>query len=932
MLHRVPNPDGSFEIVDIEDADDGIFSPQGTGAPQEPAMWIGRGSPDGVAPLATASTSSTGSTGTTTSTGALAAETITHAGSGLVFNNTYGSGVTTTFRNEIVAAENYLQSQFTNNCTINCSFNLQSLNPAFSGENSFNPVVVSYATYVNALASHAISSAQKAAVASLQGLSDPSGGAGFMVPVGEARILGLAGGPAAGTADDMVVLNSAYWTASALQNNPGDAEAVIEHEVTEGGMGRIGSLGVADTDWAPMDLFRFTASGQRDFTGGQDGQATYFSVDGTSVNTGLRYHGSVSTSGQFDGEDFADWDQAGQDASARDPFGPGGPGAGDPGTLSATDLQIMNVLGWNQPSADGITLSATRTDAVQGGAALTLLANAPTITDSRSSTITSATIKVANGSGTPLSGDELFVAAVQSGTVSGVSVSWSAATGTLTLSGSASIATYQTLLSQVAYQDTGTDTSSGAHPVRTVTWSVNDGTQTLSTTSQVTVDRAPTVTVANMVETAGASTVALSSQAVYGDADGDPAAVWRIEDISSDSRSALLLNGTPIAPNSTVGYTPAQFAQITIAPVTSPHDIWVVATDGTVSSTPTHFTVMPPSPDRPPTVTVANLQETAGASPVPLSSQAVYSDPDGDPAASWRIEDVSSDGRSALLLNGTPITPNNTVAYTPAQFAQITIAQVTASHDIWVVATDGTLSSTPTHFTVSPPSGSSSLQTPPTVTVTNLQETAGAAPVALSSQATYSDPDGDPAASWRIEDVSSDGQSALLLNGTPITPNNTSAYTPAQFAQITIAQVTTSHDIWVVATDGTSSSTPTHFTVTPPSGELVFSNSSTPGAAPVVIADGGSAELVYSASPVSFIGSSGTLQLDNSAGFSGQIFRICRTGSDRSAGYRVQPANRSRLRGQRGSDGRNPDRGRRRASGQSCPARQLRGVTVRLIE
>jgi hypothetical protein len=114
-----------------------------------------------------------------------------------VFNNTYGSGVSTTFRNEIVAAENFFQSHFTNSCTINCSFDLQSLSPGVSGQNSFNAVSVSYSTFVNALASHATSADDFGAVASLQRLSDPTGGHGVELSLGEARILGLAG---AGTA------------------------------------------------------------------------------------------------------------------------------------------------------------------------------------------------------------------------------------------------------------------------------------------------------------------------------------------------------------------------------------------------------------------------------------------------------------------------------------------------------------------------------------------------------------------------------------------------------------------------------------------------------------------------------------------------------------------------------------------------------------
>jgi hypothetical protein len=91
-------------------------------------------------------------------------ETITHAGSGLGFVNTYGAGVSATFRTEIIAAENYFQSHFTNACTINCSFDLQQLNPSFSGQNSFSPITVSYAALCAALTSHATSPDDVAAV------------------------------------------------------------------------------------------------------------------------------------------------------------------------------------------------------------------------------------------------------------------------------------------------------------------------------------------------------------------------------------------------------------------------------------------------------------------------------------------------------------------------------------------------------------------------------------------------------------------------------------------------------------------------------------------------------------------------------------------------------------------------------------------------
>jgi hypothetical protein len=282
----------------------------------------------------------------------MSSQTVTYGGSGLIFVNTYGSGVTAAFQNEIVAAENYFQAHYSSSCTVNCTFNLQQLNPNFSAENFSNdPVFVSYSALRSALASHATSPDQLAAAAALATLADPSNGGTFEVPIGEARILGLAG--AGSGTDDTVILNSDYWTAQTLQSSPGDAIGVIEHEVSELAMGRIG--GASFDGWGPVDLFRFTASGQRDFTGGEDGQPTYFSPNGSNVYTGLQYHNPINAQGQDDGFDWADWDQVGADAHATDPFGPGGPGAGDPGRLSITDLRLMNVLGWHRrlgPEAD----------------------------------------------------------------------------------------------------------------------------------------------------------------------------------------------------------------------------------------------------------------------------------------------------------------------------------------------------------------------------------------------------------------------------------------------------------------------------------------------------------------------------------------------------------------------------------------------------
>ena len=267
----------------------------------------------------------------------LPTEAITLAGSGLTFINTYSAAVTDAYRSAIITAENQLQSHFTNQVTVGVDFDLAALGKNFAAENDFSDVTVSYASLTNALRVHATTGEDLAAVSGLPA-TDPSGGAGFAIATTEARILGLA--IQTNSRDDSVTLNSALaWTFGQ------DAVGAIEHELTEGVFGRTASLGFEGSRWAPLDLFRFTATGERDFTGGSDGVATFFGVNSTDVST-LQFHNSISSTGVNDGFDLGDWDHTRGDA-----FGPGGPNS--PGVLSATDLQVLDVLGWNPTGVAG---------------------------------------------------------------------------------------------------------------------------------------------------------------------------------------------------------------------------------------------------------------------------------------------------------------------------------------------------------------------------------------------------------------------------------------------------------------------------------------------------------------------------------------------------------------------------------------------------
>jgi len=257
----------------------------------------------------------------------IASETVTFAGSGLVFNNTYDASVTDAYRNGVLAAENFLQSHFSTSATLNVVFSRLPDDPSFIAENSFNQITVSYARFVGALQAHATTADDQLALAGLPQF-DPTGGLGLTLPAPYAGVLGL-GSPGAQL--------HVFLTDLALSDNKLIFDSVV-HEVTEGGFGRLGSLGFDSTGWRPEDLFRFTASGQRDFTGGADGQATFFGLDAAHVST-LEFHSSISTHGVNDGQDLGDWDGA-----FGDSFGAGGPGVA--GVVSPTDLRVLDILGW----------------------------------------------------------------------------------------------------------------------------------------------------------------------------------------------------------------------------------------------------------------------------------------------------------------------------------------------------------------------------------------------------------------------------------------------------------------------------------------------------------------------------------------------------------------------------------------------------------
>ena len=78
----------------------------------------------------------------------------------------------------------------------------------------------------------------------------------------------------------------------------------------------------------------------------------------------------------------------------------------------------------------------------------------------------------------------------------GVTVSYNSSTGVLTLSGTASAATYQSVLDSVKYSYVGDPTKGGSEPTRTLSWQIRDantivGENTAGDTSTINVTHAP---------------------------------------------------------------------------------------------------------------------------------------------------------------------------------------------------------------------------------------------------------------------------------------------------------------------------------------------------------------------------------------------------------------------------------------------------------
>ena len=202
------------------------------------------------------------------------------------------------------------------------------------------------------------------------------------------------------------------------------------------------------------------------------------------------------------------------------------------------------------------------------------------------------------------------------------------------------IAVYEALLSEVSYQDTGTDASTGSHPVRVVTWTVNDGTNGYSTTSQVTIDRAPVASNSTASDLAGSTVTATAASGVLAhatDADGDSLTVTAVSDTTSGAGCV----GTSLAgayghltlnANGSYSYVADNSAAIAAAPTGShlQDTFSYTVSDGNGGTATATLTV---TLDRAPVASNSTASDAAGSTVTATAASGVLShatDADGD--------------------------------------------------------------------------------------------------------------------------------------------------------------------------------------------------------------------------------------------------------------------------------------------------------------
>ena len=272
------------------------------------------------------------------------------------FNVSFDSSVNAVQQAAVQAIANFFNVHFTDPVTIDISVSFANLGPGGLGASSYSLPSHTFSQITNALTSDSTSADDATAVANLP-TSDPdtSTHTWTMTPA-EEMALGLI--PDNGTASDGSVRFSNTATfdfdrTDGITAGAFDFFGVVAHEFTEI-MGRelnaVGNTAASGPGDHPLDLFKYSAANTHEFVGTNAG---YFSIDGGATNLD---NFNTATNG-----DFGDWA-----ASAGNNSFLAFSSSGVVNFLTPTDLQVMDVIGWQVTEAAPMVAALTATSGEDG--------------------------------------------------------------------------------------------------------------------------------------------------------------------------------------------------------------------------------------------------------------------------------------------------------------------------------------------------------------------------------------------------------------------------------------------------------------------------------------------------------------------------------------------------------------------------------------
>jgi hypothetical protein len=287
------------------------------------------------------SVASIGTTSTTSTLSTVLSPTGSSTISPFVINISWDASVASApagFTSGVIAAAQYLESQFTNAVTLNISVGYgevggYALGGNDLGESGTNLTSTTYSAILNGLKSDATSATDTSVLASLPATSPVNGT--FYVTTSEAKVLGLTSPNATGV-DGYIGLSSTipftYNDTNGVAGGTYDFNGTVLHEITEL-MGRAlydGYQYGTTNLYNLYDMLHYSAPGVRDFSVSTPG---YFSPDGGVTNLG------EFNTGSGDGGDWAS-------SMGNDSFDAVA-NSGVINGISAGDLTVLDALGWN---------------------------------------------------------------------------------------------------------------------------------------------------------------------------------------------------------------------------------------------------------------------------------------------------------------------------------------------------------------------------------------------------------------------------------------------------------------------------------------------------------------------------------------------------------------------------------------------------------